>query len=201
LDGDLQITILNPSHGTLEEMSSLFEDGSFIYLQTPEDNLDLLRYLEDTQICRERNDYQGWILWFCNGYVETAVAEFEDGMLLDSVLLPDRLDEDNRIILLWRAEKPPRQDYTVFIHLLDADDTLIGQWDQPPGGWSSSTSSWDETHIEFDDYRIPAALNGRTPYRIVVGLYDVETKERLEVLESQFPAGDGQIELRQYPSR
>ena len=63
-------------------------------------------------------------------------------------------------------------DYTVFVHLLDADGNIAQQWDAPPtGGWYP-TSYWDPGEVVLDDHELYVSPD-LTPgdYRIIIGLY------------------------------
>ncbi|MBN1955226.1 MAG: glycosyltransferase family 39 protein [Anaerolineae bacterium] len=86
------------------------------------------------------------------------------------------------LTLYWTALLPPPQDYTVFVHLLGPDDELARQADGPPVNGDYPTSFWapgevvdDERHIPIDD--LPP---GR--HRLVVGMYLLETGDRLPAL-------------------
>jgi hypothetical protein len=70
----------------------------------------------------------------------------------------------------------PATDYTVFIHVLDAQDQIIAQLDRPPGGGTSPTSGWQPGQILYDTYPVPlpATLTDSQiegPYRVRMGLY------------------------------
>lgn len=93
-----------------------------------------------------------------------------------------------RFTLFWQTDQPLKTDLTVFTQLLGPDGRVWGQWDnQPKGGWYS-TSLWLPGQPVSDDYAFridPAAPSG--DYRLVAGLYNPATGERLPVT-----AGPGQ---------
>jgi hypothetical protein len=93
-----------------------------------------------------------------------------------------------RFSLFWQADQPLETDLTVFTQLLGPDGQVWGQWDnQPKGGWYS-TSLWLPGRPLADDYAFqidPAAPAGN--YRLIAGLYDPATGQRLAVT-----AGPGQ---------
>jgi len=75
------------------------------------------------------------------------------------------------------------QDYTVFTHLVDEKQNIWGQKDNPPVDGFYPTSRWEAGEIVRDQYDIlisPEAPPGE--HQIEVGMYLVETGERLPVL-------------------
>jgi len=87
---------------------------------------------------------------------------------------------DHTVTLRWYAAEPVPTDYTIFLHLRDADGQLVAQADGPPlGGWYP-TSWWVPGEWVTDDHAFP--LPADTPpgdYRLVAGLYDPATGARL----------------------
>ncbi|PDV96979.1 hypothetical protein [Candidatus Chloroploca asiatica] len=85
-----------------------------------------------------------------------------------------------RLSLLWRAEAPATQPYLVFVQLLDANEQKIAQWDGLAGGDWRPISVWQPGERLWQDIPLtiaPDAPPGR--YRVVIGLYDPGTGERL----------------------
>jgi hypothetical protein len=74
--------------------------------------------------------------------------------------------------LFWRALKIIDEDYTVFVHLVDANGKIIAQKDAPPQNGAYPTSFWETGEIIEDDYALTIPRDA-TPgdYRIVIGLY------------------------------
>ncbi len=74
--------------------------------------------------------------------------------------------------LFWRALKIIDEDYTVFVHLVDANGKIIAQKDAPPQNGAYPTSFWETGEIIEDDYALTIPHDA-TPgnYRIVIGLY------------------------------
>jgi uncharacterized membrane protein len=94
------------------------------------------------------------------------------------------------LTLYWQAQAEMEQDYTVFVHLLDAEGRLVAQHDGQPGGGSLPTSSWVEGEVIADEHPLdldPNLMPGS--YRLEVGLYLWPTMERLSVLD-----GAGQVQ-------
>ncbi|MBI1880562.1 MAG: hypothetical protein HYR94_20485, partial [Chloroflexi bacterium] len=96
-----------------------------------------------------------------------------------------------RFSLVWQAEQPVETDLTVFTQLIGPDGRVWGQWDnQPKGGWYS-TSLWSPNQPVADDYIFQIAAE--TPpgsYRLIAGMYDSATLERLPVQTTSGAGGD-----------
>jgi 4-amino-4-deoxy-L-arabinose transferase-like glycosyltransferase len=91
--------------------------------------------------------------------------------------------------LLWETA-PLDADYTVFVHLVAEDGSLIGQGDGPPMGGEYPTRYWgsgervDDPHLVSVEKDAPAGQA-----RLLVGLYNAEG-QRLPVSLAGEPAGD-----------
>jgi hypothetical protein len=87
------------------------------------------------------------------------------------------------LTLFWRCLEEMEQSYTVFIHLVDTGDNTVAQKDNPPVDGFYLTTKWEPGEIVRDQYDLiisPEAPLGR--YVIEVGMYLVDTGERLPVL-------------------
>ena len=101
-------------------------------------------------------------------------------------------EEMRTLELLWQAEAQPAADYTVFVHVLRADDTCcVWQADAMPRGGMYPTSRWLAGEVVVDSYEIvlPGDL-AAGEYALEVGLYRAETGERLAVVIDGAAAGD-----------
>ncbi len=86
--------------------------------------------------------------------------------------------------LYWQATAPLERDYTLFVHLLDANNVLVGQGDSPPLQGVYPTSRWQPGEILNDAQSLPIAADLPSgKYRVVIGLYDPATGTRLPVLD------------------
>ena len=86
------------------------------------------------------------------------------------------------LTLFWQALAKMDQNYTVLTHLVDGESRLWGQKDNPPVDGFYPTSQWEAGEIVRDQYEIdisPDAPPGE--YQIEVGMYLIETGERLVV--------------------
>jgi len=92
------------------------------------------------------------------------------------------------LTLYWGARETVLADYQVFVHLLDAGPGPVAQGDGPPLAGDYSTTMWAPGEIVADPH--PVALPASLPpgqYRLLVGMYDLETLARLSRLDG---AGD-----------
>jgi hypothetical protein len=95
---------------------------------------------------------------------------------------PYKRGEALHLTLYWQAMTRMEESYTVFVHLLDKNEMIGGQWDSVPGGGLLPTTSWLEGEVIADEYEVPIRP-GAPPghYVIEIGMYDVYTGERLQV--------------------
>jgi hypothetical protein len=101
------------------------------------------------------------------------------------------------VTLYWQAMEPVALDYTVFVHLLDADGRQVAQADGPPQSGQYPTSWWGAGEVVADRHVLPAEVIANLPpgsYTLSVGLYNLDTGERLPVWAGDVPQGD-QIRL------
>jgi hypothetical protein len=106
-------------------------------------------------------------------------------------------DDLVRITLQWACLAAVEQDYTVFLHLVGPDGSLA-QADSPPAGGSYPTSAWLPGEVITEERLISRSDLAAGGYRVLVGMYLLETGERLAVTESDGTLiPDGTIELAQ----
>ncbi len=92
--------------------------------------------------------------------------------------------------LYWQADSTPQRDYSLFVHIVPQGDRQpVAQWDGPPVRPSRPAYTWNEvTETLISDtisIELPASPG---MYRVLLGLYDYNTGQRLPVAVSQ--AGD-----------
>jgi hypothetical protein len=87
-----------------------------------------------------------------------------------------------RLILYWQTLAPLPHDYTVFVHLRQPAGGNVAQADHRPLGQLYPTSLWPVGELirESSELPLPAELNPGS-YELWVGLYRLETGERLSV--------------------
>lgn len=95
------------------------------------------------------------------------------------------------LTLFWQASKPIDQRYKVFTHILDARSHIVGQRDAEPVGGTRPTTTWQEGEVIADNYGV-LVLPGTPPgeHQLEIGMYNLETGERLPVSRDGEPLGD-----------
>jgi hypothetical protein len=118
---------------------------------------------------------------------QEALASFGDRVLLVEARVGLRQAQPGEVIpvdLRWRGLRTMGVDYTVFVHLVGPDGRLHGQVDSWPVQGTHPTSQWRPGKRVSDPYEV--RLESDAPpgrYRVAVGLYELETMERLRVLD------------------
>ncbi len=107
----------------------------------------------------------------------------------DADNLAPRAGEDWGFTLYWQATGEMDRDYTVFAHLVDERGALVGQTDGLPLSGFYPSSRWRPDELLNDSHLLPIGESlPAGSYRVLVGLYDATTGQRLSVLD-----GAGQI--------
>ncbi len=86
------------------------------------------------------------------------------------------------LTVYWQALSEMDTSYTVFTHLLDAQERIWGQMDSIPAGGQAPTTSWIQGEVITDEYEI--VVDEEAPagdYIIEIGMYDAETGRRLPI--------------------
>jgi hypothetical protein len=100
------------------------------------------------------------------------------------------------LALYWEAKAEMDTSYTVFTHLLDDQDHLWAQQDNPPVEGTFPTTEWRAGQVVVDQYEL--AIDPEAPpgvYRLQTGMYDLTTMQRLPVQGSQGQIPDAAISL------
>ncbi len=101
-----------------------------------------------------------------------------------------------RLTLYWQALAEMEKRYTVFTHLLDAENRVVAQMDGEPLGGTHPTTEWQLGEIVRDSYGLLIAPD--TPpgeYLLEVGMYYLPTLERLPVLDASGDVEDDRVVL------
>jgi len=109
-------------------------------------------------------------------------TNFGDQITLLGFNLTDTDNNPPQLTLFWQADTIPAADYTVFMHLLDADGNLTAQFDSPPAGGAYPASLWDSGEIIVDQRHLNDLPPGH--YTVNIGLYQPDRGERLPVTGS-----------------
>jgi hypothetical protein len=101
------------------------------------------------------------------------------------------------LTLYWQALRPPKEDYTIFVHALDSDGRLLAQHDAPPLDGVYPTSRWiaDDIFTHQVDLQLPANTQPGT-YDVLVGMYTYPDIVRLPVAGDRPYAQDGLVWLQ-----
>jgi hypothetical protein len=110
----------------------------------------------------------------------------------------DRID----LTLYWRARGASGDiPYTVFAHLLDANQIVKAQQDHQPGNGENPTTGWTDGEYIVDRYELTVAPDAKPGgYDVEVGMYNALDGKRLPVADaSGAPVGDraivGKVEI------
>jgi hypothetical protein len=92
-----------------------------------------------------------------------------------------RPGEDFGVTLYWGASAKPQHDYTVFVQALDASGSLVAQSDGYPlsGGFPTTEMEPGMALRDRHVLKVPSTFVG--PLRLIVGMYRLETGQRLPV--------------------
>jgi 4-amino-4-deoxy-L-arabinose transferase-like glycosyltransferase len=98
------------------------------------------------------------------------------------------------LTLFWQARQPVKEDLKVFVHLLDSRGQLVAQRDSEPVAGMRPTSTWAVSEPIVDRYGVflPDDLPAGE-YRLVAGLYDPSTGQRLTVTANSDAAPDDHL--------
>lgn len=93
------------------------------------------------------------------------------------------------LTLVWQALQAPTADYTVFVHVLNADGSCCAwQQDAMPQQNAYPTSRWLPGEVVVDSYTLGPLPPGTYPLEL--GLYLAETGQRLQLTATGQPAAD-----------
>lgn len=129
---------------------------------------------------------------------QTLDAVFEGVGTLIGFSAPESapLNAAPQVTLVWRGAAAAETSYTVFVQLLNADDRVIAQSDAIPAAGSRPTTGWrageyieDRHTLTFNELAAP----GRA--RLIAGLYDAVTGERVRLAEGGDAVALGEIEI------
>ena len=89
------------------------------------------------------------------------------------------------VVLIWEVDGEVKGNYKVFCHVLSAGGELVAQQDGLPLYGVRPTPGWRAGEVIEDSYEI--LLDGNLApgeYELSVGMYDVESVERLAVYDA-----------------
>ena len=123
------------------------------------------------------------------------LADFGDNIQLAEVSLQncDSRTSGCTVIFTWLAQAQPTADYTVFIQLWQ-DGQQVRGFDGPPVAGDYPTTLWAAGEVIVDAH--PLDLSDLPPgeYRLVAGLYNYQTGDRLPAFKDGEPLLDYAVE-------
>lgn len=96
----------------------------------------------------------------------------------------ERREGEIILTFYWQARREMGEDYTVFVHLLEGEE-IVAQADSQPQNGDYPTSIWDEGEVVIDEHRLATGELPPGEYDLGVGIYLLETMERLPVIDAQ----------------
>jgi len=103
------------------------------------------------------------------------------------------LDAD-ALTLFWQSAGQLPADYTVFIQAWDGDKQVAG-FDSPPVGGDYPTSLWQAGETIVDRHALDTSQLPPGHYRLLAGLYRLDTGERLPAAGPNGPLPGYAVEL------
>ncbi|MBI3538013.1 MAG: hypothetical protein HY070_10710 [Chloroflexi bacterium] len=107
----------------------------------------------------------------------------------------DRAARKVRLTLYWQGIAKNENDYTVFVHLLDAAGKIIAQKDAEPRAGAYPTSLWDAGEIIPDAYEFDLGSDA-APTQIEIGMYLPRDLKRVPVFDARGAAIGDVIMIR-----
>jgi mannosyltransferase len=106
-----------------------------------------------------------------------------------------RADDRMLVALKWVALEPVAQSFKVFVHLYDSAGRLVAQHDAVPANEQRPTSSWKPGEVVRDHHGLWVPVGTSGVLRLVVGLYDPATGQRLQLSDGQDSTTVGTVEV------
>ncbi len=93
------------------------------------------------------------------------------------------LKSDSTIALTadWFSSQPIDFDYNIFIHVVDANGKSVAQLDTQPQAGDRPMTSWLPGEIIADRYELSIPPDASSDLRLLLGLYNWQTGERMMV--------------------
>ena len=88
-------------------------------------------------------------------------------------------EQRSEIGLYWQTDGTAQGDYKIFIHILDADGGNVAQADVRPGQGALPPGNWLPGGFR-DTISVNLSAIPEGHYRVVMGLYDPVTQDRLQ---------------------
>ena len=119
----------------------------------------------------------------CNGVLDPAPVVPDFAELLGYGITGLDFWDGRRIVVFtcWHVTDAIDANYTVYLHVMDAEGNLVATWDHIPGGGQYETSLWQPGEFVKDELSV--YLNNETvppgTYHVRTGLYNYLTETRI----------------------
>jgi hypothetical protein len=97
------------------------------------------------------------------------------------------------LVLYWKSLIPVDKNLVVFLHMVDTNGNVIAQADAPPTNNTYPTSWWAPGEVIADRHSLP---NLSEIVTVRLGLYQLDSGQRLPVVDSTLPYQDDAVEIR-----
>lgn len=115
------------------------------------------------------------------------LARFENGITLIDV---DTVEQDGLllVILRWESDSIWQEPVKVFVHVVDADGTILAQVDEPPGSDYYPPLSWPPGSVMIHPVTLAVARPKEAAgLSLRIGLYNAEDAARYAIIGSDAP--------------
>jgi len=97
-----------------------------------------------------------------------------------------RRGDNLELLVVWRALGPTATSYTLFVQAVDDQQGKAGQLDRLPCGGECLTSGWQPGDVIGERVLLPIRPDAQPgSYRLILGMYDLQTGQRLPVLDAR----------------
>jgi uncharacterized membrane protein len=127
----------------------------------------------------------------------SALAEFEEVAYLAETFihLPVQVGQDVYIWVYWQPLGTTSTPLKAFMHLVDATGQIVTQDDHYPQDGRISSTTWAEGNIYRDVFALHTDGLAQGSYALYIGLYNVQTGERVALTGGQDSFNVGSITL------
>lgn len=127
----------------------------------------------------------------------TINAHFESWATLQGYTLTPQT-EALSLALFWQVENPPPDNYTLFLHLRNANGETIRQWDRQPFAGRYPTGQWQTGETLTELMFLPLSAEELSAgHHLALGWYNLETLTRLPLRNDQ--SGENALYLPLHP--
>ncbi len=107
-----------------------------------------------------------------------------------------RPGDNLELIVVWRALGASAVSYTLFVQAVDDQGGKVGQLDRLPCGGECPTSGWHPGDFIGERLLLPIWPEAQPgSYRLILGMYDLQTGQRLPVLDARGEAVGDSLSL------